>query len=440
MTRKGDALAVITHRVVNPSNYSMPYARRKSTVLRLFLQLSVVAVILVFSISYSNFREAFTRNTKVPMFVNSQCICDKGIDITHRVSASQVERENTASADLQKHRRYSSEVRHIAFLKVHKCASSTMLNIFYRFGYKRGLNFVLPIQGNYLHMTHQKGLISVVPPPAMSGYDILCNHVTKFSKEQFSRYLPPDSKYIAIVREPFQRMYSAFHYYRNVLHSPILRQVTGLDPFKTYLNNITSLETMWGDHSYTNNKMARDFGFPTQDYKNITKFKMYLETLDKQFHLVMVSEMFLESLVLLRRLLKWSMEDVIFLQINVHEHKHLTTNASSVNIEPFLALDRILYDHCLTRLKEQIISEGPDFHKELQYFKDVNSRVTDLCSTKNTTKKLLPLKANEWHDDFTITLQDCAMLRKPVISFLNFVRDIQTERIQTFGANISYFQ
>ncbi|XP_046568091.1 galactose-3-O-sulfotransferase 2-like [Haliotis rubra] len=345
-----------------------------------------------------------------------------------------------ASAALQKDRRYSSEVRHIAFLKVHKCASSTMLNIFYRFGYKRGLNFVLPIKSNYLNMIHKKRVISVVPPPAMSGYDILCNHVTKFNKQLFSRYLPPDTKYIAIVREPFKRMYSAFHYYRNVIHFPILRKIRGVDPFKAYLNNITSLETLWGDHSFTNNMMARDFGFPTEEYKNISKFKTYLGTLDKHFHLVMVSEMFLESLVLLRRLLKWSMEDVIFLTINVHEHKNLTTNTSSENIEPFLALDRILYDHYLTRLKEQIDAQGPDFYKELQYFKDVNSKASDLCSANNTTNKLLSLRANEWHDDFTITLQDCDLLSKKEITFLNLVRDKQTERVKTYGANISYFQ
>ncbi|XP_067684332.1 galactose-3-O-sulfotransferase 2-like [Haliotis asinina] len=419
--------ADVTESPLNPSNHSMLCAKRKMTFLRLFLQVSVVAIIVVFSISYSNFGEVFRRNILISRFDNNQCICDGGPTAM-------------ASTVLQRDRRYSSEVRHIAFLKVHKCASSTMLNIFYRFGYKRGLNFVLPIQGNYLRMIHQKGLISVVPPPAMSGYDILCNHVTKFNREQFSRYLPPDSKYIAIVREPFQRMYSAFHYYRDVLHFPILTKVGGLDPFKTYLNNITSLETMWGDHSYTNNKMARDFGFPTQDYKNISKFKTYLRTLDKQFHLVMVSEMFLESLVLLRRLLKWSMEDVIFLTINVHEHKQLTTDASSEKLEPFLALDRILYGHYVTRLKEQINEQGPDFQKELQYFKDVNSRVTDLCSANMTTNKMLSFRTNEWHDDFTITLQDCDMLSKKEITFLNFVRSKQTERVKTYGANISYFQ
>ncbi|XP_067684331.1 galactose-3-O-sulfotransferase 2-like [Haliotis asinina] len=405
--------------------------------LRLLLNVLVIAVVVV--LVTTNFSEAFYKDKSLPK--TSKCLCDHGVITTTPVTFSDKVKTNEMVSDhLNSDRRYSSEVRHIAFLKVHKCASSTMLNIFYRFGYKRGLNFVLPIKDNYLHMTHQKGLISVVPPPAMSGYDILCNHVTKFSKEEFSRYLPPDSKYIAIVREPFQRMYSAFHYYRNLARFPFLTEVGGLDPFQTYLNNITLLETTWGDYSVTNNKMARDFGFPTQDYKNMTKFKTYLGTLDKQFHLVMVSDMFLESLVLLRRLLKWSMEDVIFLPINVHEHKHLTTSASSVNIEPFLALDRILYDHYLTRLKEQISAQGPDFHKELQYFRVINAKISAFCHSKDTVRKLLSFRANEWHGDFNITPKDCHLLAEREIAFLNFIRSEQYKRVEKYGANIRYFQ
>ncbi|XP_071084045.1 galactose-3-O-sulfotransferase 2-like [Haliotis cracherodii] len=430
-------------REVNPPSHSMRCSKRKMVVFRMFLRASIVAVIVVVSVTYGNFGEAFKRNINIPTSDTNCYIRNQGTStITHGAAASEIEAKPKKIAEdaHQDHRRYSSEVRHIAFLKVHKCASSTMLNIFYRFGYKRELNFVLPTKSNYIHMIQRKGVISLVPPPAMSGYDILCNHVRRFNKKQFSRFLPPDTKYIAIVREPFKRMYSAFNFYRNLLHYPILRQVGGLDPFQTYLDDIAAFESKWGHRSFTNNAMARDFGFPTKDYRNISKFETYLEKLDQQFHLVMVSEMFYESLVLLRRLLKWSMEDVIFLTINAHEHKAVAMNASSEDIKPFLALDRILYDHYLTRLEEQIVSEGPDFHNELQYFKGLNSKVTELCNARNTTTKLLSFGANDWHGDFNITLYDCDLLGKQEIMFLNLVRREQIERVNKYGANKSYFQ
>ena len=38
----------------------------------------------------------------------------------------------------------------IAFLKTHKCASSSVQNMLMRFGLEHELNFVLPSAGNYL--------------------------------------------------------------------------------------------------------------------------------------------------------------------------------------------------------------------------------------------------------------------------------------------------
>jgi Galactose-3-O-sulfotransferase len=38
----------------------------------------------------------------------------------------------------------------VGFLKMHKCASSTVQNILFRFGEEHDLNFVLPPKNNYL--------------------------------------------------------------------------------------------------------------------------------------------------------------------------------------------------------------------------------------------------------------------------------------------------
>ena len=38
----------------------------------------------------------------------------------------------------------------VGFLKTHKCASSAVQNILIRWGMARDLNFVLPLDGNYL--------------------------------------------------------------------------------------------------------------------------------------------------------------------------------------------------------------------------------------------------------------------------------------------------
>ncbi|XP_066938910.1 uncharacterized protein [Macrobrachium rosenbergii] len=57
--------------------------------------------------------------------------------------SSQGETGGNASARCSSH-------DHIMFLKTHKCASSTVQNIFLRYGFKHNLTFALPEIGNYL--------------------------------------------------------------------------------------------------------------------------------------------------------------------------------------------------------------------------------------------------------------------------------------------------
>lgn len=82
------------------------------------------------------------------------------------------------------------EVRHIGFVKVHKAASSTMSNIFYRFGKKRNLTFVFTRHPNYFSRTASI-TYPLIKPSKRIGYDILCNHGV-FNKTLYSSILPKD--------------------------------------------------------------------------------------------------------------------------------------------------------------------------------------------------------------------------------------------------------
>ena len=52
-------------------------------------------------------------------------------------------------SDSKGHRECAKRTK-IAFLKTHKCASSSVQNMLMRFGLENELNFVLPSAGNYL--------------------------------------------------------------------------------------------------------------------------------------------------------------------------------------------------------------------------------------------------------------------------------------------------
>ena len=220
------------------------------------------------------------------------------------------------------------EIRHIAFLKVHKAASSTMLNILYRFGTYQNLTFVLPKAANYI--LHSRPYTNILPPASNKTFDILCNHAI-FSRDLFANIMPKDTVYVAIVREPFKRLYSAFVYYLKQFPKKYLWDITKRrdkhsksnlgDSFAAYLKDPLMYEPISPIASQTHNRMAVDFGYPVEDFSNVTKFKDYLTLLDDYFDIVMVTELFDESIVLLRRLLHWKVKDILYISQNTMKTK-----------------------------------------------------------------------------------------------------------------------
>ena len=75
------------------------------------------------------------------------------------------------------------EKKKIAFLKTHKCSSTTIQNILFRYAYKHKLNVVLPKKGNLIGYPHgftQKSIENTDWFQAHVKPDIFCMH-TKWS-------------------------------------------------------------------------------------------------------------------------------------------------------------------------------------------------------------------------------------------------------------------
>ena len=71
----------------------------------------------------------------------------------------------------------------IVFLKMHKCASSTVQNILFRFGLKHNLTFVMPPSGNFIGKSqnstfHQDNIMKL----PVDEYNIFCYH-TRYNEQ-----------------------------------------------------------------------------------------------------------------------------------------------------------------------------------------------------------------------------------------------------------------
>lgn len=338
---------------------------------------------------------------------------------------------NTWGADWEE----SEEVSHIGFVKVHKAASSTLQNILFRFGRNRNLTFVFTTSNNYFS-TQSKYHFPLVKPKYRDGYDIHCIHGV-FNHTIYSSILPADSIYFAIVRDPLQVFISAVNYYTQpTLHLPYLMRVPG-----NILQNLIRHSEKYDPSffSYTKNVMARDLGFPATN--SAAETEQYLNQLGTVFKTVLIVEHFDESLILLRRYLQWSIEDILYIPNNVHKQERWSlANLSTSDLDLFQnrnKLDISVYTYFYKQFWRQFAAEGEGIVSEVVHFKNILNKVMIYCTQdpeilreKDQVKEVLVISESEWNPEFSVNLDDCDQMKMEEIPFINLLRKEQGSELQ----------
>lgn len=317
------------------------------------------------------------------------------------------------------------------FLKVHKAGSSTGQNIFLRYGVSHNLTFLLSRvrrgqYNNVISTTTTLNDMNTQPPPPNKTFDILCCHVN-YNKEAFEHYIKGNVAYIGIVREPFDHFYSSLNYFRP---GHIFKNIKAVDPVLKYLQNPWKYEEgLAVQYSFTNNRMALEFDFPRSLFKNYSEDESmkYLQKLNAEFELVIVMDYFLESVVLMRRLLNWTTKDIIYLKKNSGE-KHPSVNSTYKEMyRKFARLDHDLYNFFNRSLWERIKKEGFDFQQEVSYFDNLNTRIVEFCKQEKVTKSYNThfVTASKWSTEFNVTYEDCSLLFISESPFVSKIRQNQ---------------
>ncbi|KAL4221995.1 Galactose-3-O-sulfotransferase 3 [Mactra antiquata] len=312
---------------------------------------------------------------------------------------------------------FREEQRHVAFLKVHKAASTTLQTIFFRFGYERNLSFVLPEDGHYVSSSTSE-FFKLIPPLYGDHYDIICNHAV-FNYTKFSTFMPKDTIYLGIVREPFRQFISAFHYYKEVYHVEYLTIIPD-DP-------IENLILYPGRYDYnlslTMNSMAHDFGFLHSHYNDDTdqKIHLYLEELGTVFDFVLIAEYLDESLILMKRLLNWSFRDILYISKNVRSSDDEVSEPLMAAFRKRNRLDYMLYEFFYGRFLKRYSEAGEDIQDEVQTFKEILVKVQTWCFNQHTER--LNINETKWNKDFTVTSLDCKILSIHELPFIKLLKE-----------------
>ncbi|XP_062575931.1 galactose-3-O-sulfotransferase 2-like [Saccostrea cucullata] len=331
------------------------------------------------------------------------------------------------------------EIRHVAFLKVHKTGSSTVTSIIQRFGWARQLNFILPATSpNLFSQNESITTNNILHIDKDETYDILCNHVI-YNKQAFQKYLPPDTVYIGIVRDPFDQFVSSVYYYKYRWSVPYLARLPIRYPIKYLLENPNQYEPKNYQNSFTKSRMSVDFGLPEELFHTTDKNKIlpYLRKLHSEFKLVMIKEYFDESLILLRRILNWNMKDILYIIKNSSKYVPLRSYRDRYLHKQHSFLDYCLYNFFVRIFWKRVRQQGEDFHAEVSYFRQLRSAVEDFCS-EVVKKSALPVqvfeaKENEFHSYIVINKEECVLLSMDEVEFSNKLKWRQFPHLRPMG-------
>ncbi|GFR82910.1 galactose-3-O-sulfotransferase 3 [Elysia marginata] len=353
-----------------------------------------------------------------------------------------------------------SEVRQVVFAKVHKAASSTVQNILLRFAIFRDLKVLMGNQR--VHLSDRVSKISnIIPHPGGQDktFDILCSHVI-YDAREIAKYFKESAVRVAILREPLHQAVSALAYYSTKWPSKALKagqQKHPTDPINGFLQHPEDFYNLFTGptQSYINNRMSVDLGFGLETFeqskRSMPKIKAFLKQVEEQFDLVLISDYFHESMILMKRYLKWSMKDIVFRKNNEAKFKNDSiwrkeikmTPAISQNFRKWNLVDYELYEHFKPIFLRKIQQE-PMFEEEVTAYKNVLTEVEKYCSTNAKTQKFYYVPKNEWTEGFVVTSFDCELMIMSEMKFVRYAQKIQwkrytnahTEKLTLHGENL----
>ena len=306
----------------------------------------------------------------------------------------------------------------IALLKVHKAASTTICNILQRYGFYRHLLFALPAVSDYaLGWPRVFSPTFILNIPKGENYSILANHAV-YSKAAFESTMPSGTMYVGILREPFSQFLSAFQYYgaRDALSVHGNNSVEKIQRFleqpQVYMRRVAAYDKARGFY-HLQNHQARDFGLNESDFDSISNIKKFISHIDENFHLILMKEHLDMSVILLRRLMCWKIQDVIYLPVLPVEQR---ASKPRVDVGLFAEQDKSrhlqwsradyeMYLYFNKTFWKRVKEQASGFIKEVDYFIGIRKKIGDFCLGSPSGN--LTISRTKWNEEFSITSYNC---------------------------------
>ncbi|XP_047446736.1 galactosylceramide sulfotransferase [Mugil cephalus] len=268
----------------------------------------------------------------------------------------------------------------VMFMKTHKTASSTFLNILFRFGEKHQLKFAFPDSRNdFLYPAlFQRSQVKDYRPGMC--FNIICNHL-RFNAPEIDKLLPMDTAYITILRDPAELFESSFHYFGRLV--PFTWKIPGDDKLSEFLLDPHKYFDPEGFNSfYLKNLLFFDFGHDNTLELDDPRVEEGIKSITDRFQLVMLVEHFEESLILLKEALCWEMDDLLFFKLNARKGStvsKLTPELRARALE-WNAIDWKLYQHCNQTFWKKVDAYGRQrMAEDVAELRRRNEQMASIC-------------------------------------------------------------
>ena len=271
-------------------------------------------------------------------------------------------------------------VKKVGFLKTHKCASTSIQNIMFRYGLRNNLNFVFPRKGFKLgnggHRFKHKMISNTLWDKAGLNYSIFALH-TGWNYKEVSRVLNDqgDVSYISMIRDPIDLFVSAWDY----------------TEFSRSINEFVMTLTLGHPNGkFGLNQMLRDFGVHLNNVFDRDTVMAKIKEIEETFHLIMVAERFEDSIILMRNELCWTYEDVANFKLNAKDpsKKSKLTDEARKHLKQYLWPDYLLYNHFIKIFKEKYQQLDPDIvAKQKAILKNVTENLMNECILKKVSNE-----------------------------------------------------
>ncbi|XP_006826098.1 galactosylceramide sulfotransferase-like [Saccoglossus kowalevskii] len=244
----------------------------------------------------------------------------------------------------------------------------------------------------------------------IKSFDMFTNHA-KYNRPELEALIP-NATYITILRHPVKQFESAFGFFNWG------KEIRTKDPLATFLDNPQKYIKHIRHRQLTRNCQLYDLGLNLNQTLDEVVVKQKIQSLNKEMDLILLTEYFDESLLLLRDLLCWTVDDILYIPngIRGENRRQQITPTVKEKILKWNKSDLDLYQYFEKVLLKDIQKYGLCFEHNLREFRKLQSEVFEKCIKKDGPKRVQDKVArpilkdnattfclNLWRGDVTFT-------------------------------------